>query len=485
MPKVIRGAEVRWGTCSRTVLLGRKTWALSYWNNIVTIGSEDGDIIMLDAVTGSQMAILSEHLQEVNCFTFSSDGKSLVSGSDDMTVKLWDIQTGGVVKTFHGHTESVWSVSISADCTRVASGSGDNTIHLWDIQTEKCCCVIRQQDTVWHVRFSPTDPQYIISISENKVWQWDVNGHQIPPTYNGSYIAFSPDYAQFALCYKNLVTVQNSDSRVIVAEFHVANDEIKHCCFSPDSRLIAVAAGGTAYVWDITNPDPGPIETLVGHAEEITSLAFSSPSSLVSASYGDSVKFWQIGTLSTDPATADPESTPSILPQIYSVSLQAKAGIVISSHIEGMVKVWDISTGLCKASFQTPTKNYWRDVQLIDGRLIAIADDTTIHIWDITNFDPHPIEILLGHTNIITSLTFLSSNSLISASQDRSVRFWQVGASSIDPVVTGPKSGSLNSVPIKSITLQAKDSIVITSDFKGMVKTWDISTGLCKASFQT
>jgi hypothetical protein len=36
-----------------------------------------------------------------------------------------------------------------------------------------------------------------------------------------------------------------------------------------------------------------------------------------------------------------------------------------------------------------------------------------------------------------------------------------------------------------SITLQAKDGIFITSDSDGVVRTCDIFTGLCKASFQT
>ena len=110
-----------------------------------------------------------------------------------------------------------------------------------------------------------------------------------------------------------------------------------------------------------TSPDPHPIGTFVGHTRDIHSLVFPS-SYLISASEDQSVKFWQIGVLSTD----DPESTPPASASIESISLQARDGIAISSDSAGMVKTWDILTGLCKASFQTPAQGYtYRDAQLI------------------------------------------------------------------------------------------------------------------------
>jgi WD40 repeat protein len=96
--------------------IGFKGYGISCWNNTVAVGSAHRDIVILDAITGSQTAILSGHTDEVNSVVFSSDGRSLVSGSDDKTVKLWDMQTGGAIKTFSGHTElfalfpSQWTV---------------------------------------------------------------------------------------------------------------------------------------------------------------------------------------------------------------------------------------------------------------------------------------------------------------------------------------------------------------------------------------
>jgi len=386
--KVVKGLPVEWGMCTRTVTLANIPLALACWKDTILVSLVSGDIITFDRITGSQMAILSGHTDWVRSLAFWPDGTSLVSGSDDRTIKLWDMQTGGVVKTFYGHIDCILSVSISADCTTIASGSRDGTIHLWDIQTEECYHVIRQQDWVDSVRFSPTDPHHLISVSGDKVWHWDINGCQTNPEQDCDYIAFSLDGSWFVLCQGRDIVVQNTDSGVIVANFHV-DSSILACCLSPDGRLTAVAAGHTAYVWDTTNSHPHPIKTFVGHTHDITSLVFSSPFSLISLSHDRTVKFWQIGALPTDPVVTGPESTPLTSAPIRSITLLAEDGIAISSDSEGVVRTWDISTGLCNVTFQTPAKDPDRSgVQLVNGRLIFIYhvdQDEKLYIWDVEN----------------------------------------------------------------------------------------------------
>ena len=382
MVKVVKGLPAGWGTCTRTVTLSFP-WSLTCQKNTIAVGLEDQDIVILDGITGTQTAILSGHTDYVISLAFSSDGTSLVSGSGDKTIKLWDVQTGGVVKTFYGHTDSVQSVSISADCTMIASGSHDKTIRLWNIQTEECCHVIEQQYKVDHVLFFPTDPQHLMSATDCEIQQWDISGNQIGPTHFGYDFDLSWDGTQLVLCQEESVVVQNTNSGANVAEFYVANGEATHGCFSPDGRLIAVAADYTAYVWDTTSSHPHPIETLVGHTQYIKSLVFFSPSSLVSLS-DNSIKFWQIGALQTDPIVTDPEPRPLTSAPIKSITLQAEDSIVISRDSQGVVRTWDISTGLCKSSFQTPPNNAVQsDVRLIDSRLVFVwRMGCEMHIWD-------------------------------------------------------------------------------------------------------
>ena len=377
--QVVKGLPAEWGTCLHIVSLGSTLHDLYYQNDTITVGSGSGDIIILNAITGSQTAVLSGHGGPVRSVTYSPDGISLVSGSEDTTVKLWDVQTGGVVKTFYGHTFYVLSISISADCTRIASGSKDYTIRLWNVQTGECDCVIDQEHKVKQVSFLPTDPQHFLSICGDKVRQWDIDGCQIGHAYDGSYIAFSSDGTQFVSCYMGTVTVKNYSSGVIAAGFQIDNNAFQHCHFSPDSRLIAVTTRSTVYVWDINSPSPNPIETFTGHTKTITSPAFSSPSSLISASRDKSIKFWQIGS-----SPKDPKSTLFTLDDPRLITLQAKDGIIITGDSDGVVKSWDIFTGLCKASFQTPARDSnTRDARLINGKLILCwCTRKRINIWD-------------------------------------------------------------------------------------------------------
>ena len=381
---MVSGIPKRWESCFRTVLLGGSLQRLSYCGNTVAVGTQK-DIVLLSGVTGSQTAILSGHTDWINSLTFSLDGTLLVSGSSDKAVKLWDVQTGGVIRTFCDNATAVSSVAISADCAVIASaGFQDKAIHLWNVQTGEYCQVIKPQKVVDYVIFFHQNLQHISSISGNQVQVWDINGYWIGTSYDGSCIAFSLDQTLLALGKRGVILVQNTDTGAIVAELHATGGSPKYCCFSPDSKFIAAAIDGTAYVWDITSSSSYQIETFTGHANIITGLAFSSSSSLISVSKDRSVKFWQVTGLQAGPAEVTSESTLSSPVPIKSISIQQRSGVATSFDLGGVLKTWDLSTGHCVNSFQIPSKNpLWGDAQLIDGKLVAIwFKQGRIHIWD-------------------------------------------------------------------------------------------------------
>ena len=392
---MVNGLPAEWGVCSWTVPFDGQPLSLSYWNSTIAVGSINTNILILDVITGSQTAVLPGHIDAVRSLTFSSDGASLVSGSKDKTVKLWDVQTGGVVRTFYGHAGEIFSVSISADHTTIASGSDDGALHLWDVQMGEYRQIIEQQEGVSCVRFSPTDPRCFISISGKTVQQWDIDGHTVGPICDGYQITFSPDGSQFVVCRLWDVTVHNINSGVAVAKFYVVDSNsvfgrsnfspFTSCCFSPDGKLVAVAIGHNSYVWDITGSEPHLVETFIGHTNYITSLVFSSSSTLISASQDESIKFWQIGTSSTDQIVTDPKSTSITSTSTKPIALKTKnSPIIPNSLTDGVMKTWGILTGLHKGSPQILAQgSHQSNTQLIDDKLIFVwCADRKINIWD-------------------------------------------------------------------------------------------------------
>ena len=378
------GIPPRWGVCSHTVSLDTLPQALAYWKDTIAVGLQSGNIVTIDTFTGTYTSTLLQHMGWVSSLAFSSDGTFLASGSNNGVVALWDIQTGGVIRTFPGHTNSVLSISIS-DGNIIASGSDDTTIRLWDTQTGECCCIIDGHSKgVNSVCFSPANPHFLISASDdNTVQRWDINGYPIGPTYEGSHVAFSSDGACFVSWGKMVATVWSSDSGLLITKLQAPNDNFQCCCFSPDGKLVAGSAGCVIYFWDMTSLDPYPAKTFVGHTSSITSLMISN--SLISASSRDqSIKFWNIDTPPMDTDKADLESTPPTSASIQCVSLDAKNGNAISINSAGVASTWDLATGLCKANFHIPIEKFNHgDARLFDGRLIFVwSTFGKLHIWD-------------------------------------------------------------------------------------------------------
>ena len=377
---MVKGLQNEWGKCSHTTAILHQGFASR--KDLIAIGPSPFEIGVHNATTGTCTSVLSGHRRVITSLAFSPDGRFLVSGSCDKTIKLWDIQTGVDVNTFHGHTETVCCVSVSPDNAMIASGSEDTTICLWVIQTGECCHIIGGHNgEVMSVSFSPTNSQLLISTTSiNNVQWWDVDGCQVGPTYEGNHVALSSDGALFVLCGKSAAIVRNSDSGVVIAELQVSGNNPQCCCFSPDDKFVVGGVGYIIYIWNITDSNPHLVETLVGHTDTITSLAFSS--SLVS--FGGEVKFWQIGATLENPVIAHSESVKPASVSIQSITLQACDGITISCDSAGVVKTWDLLTGHCKAFFHIPVQDFTLiDARLINSKLILVwYRDKGIYVWD-------------------------------------------------------------------------------------------------------
>jgi WD40 repeat protein len=86
--------------------------------------------------------------------------------------------------------------------------------------------------------------------------------------------------------------------------------------------------------------------------------------------------------------------------------------------------------------------NPWNCCFSPDGKLVAVSEQSIIHVWDITSSDPHLIETFHEGFGDFSTILFSTPSSLISV-QDNHIKFWQIGPPSIDLAETDPEPTSL------------------------------------------
>ena len=293
-------------------------------------------------------------------------------------------------------------------------------------------------------------------------------------------LAFSLD-GTFLVSGSKDTTVKLLDvpTGAVIKTFHGHTDWVLSVSISLDNTT--VASGSVDRMIRLWNAQTGDCRCIItGHNHNVMSVSFSPTNSqlLISASYDHTVRQWDNNGCQIGP-TCDGDG----------VAFSSDGAHFVSWEWRGTIAtVRSCDSGLVVTKLQL---SGWFQYCCFshDGKFVAGSSDRTIYVWDIKSSDPHPFETFNGHTGNITSLTFSSSlacsSSLISSSDDQSIKFWQIGATPTNPAITGLGSTPPSLAPITLVSLQTDDSIAISSDMAGVVKTWDILTGHCKASFHT
>ena len=420
----------------------------------------DKNITIFDAITGSQSTQLFGHTSFVCSLAFSFDGTLLVSGSFDASIKLWDIQTGGIIKTFYGHTKAVCSVSISADNTTIASSSRDE-LYVWDIETGRFNN-IEHPDLVHTTAFSPVNPQLFLSVFESDaIQQWRISGCCIGSPFVGSHAAFSSDGTQLASCYKQNVTILDTENGGITAKLDNNSDDycLNYCCFSPDGRLVAAASTSyIIYLWKITSSNLQSIRAFAGHRGDINTLIFSSSYVLISASLDKSIKFWEVSPLLVDSQTPEvlfQSPAPTPIP-IKAVGLQKKDKLFFSVDSTGMVAARNISYSYLKECEKIQAAHIrCGDMQLVHSKLVIVwceEGEGKVFLWDIQK-KKKEILLTMDNTHCYTwDLRIVGDESRVFHLYWKSnmlyVQTWTLWTGElIGEVEFGPFSGDLKNLP--------------------------------------
>jgi transcription initiation factor TFIID subunit 5 len=155
---------------------------------------------------------------------------------------------------------------------------------------------------------------------------------------------------------------------------------------------------------------------------------------------------------------------------VYSLSFEPTGRMLLSTSADETVRLWDTSGAQCVAHFDT-VGPCW-DVEFSPfGFYFALAhQNRTASLYSIDHSTP--LRIFCGHSSDVTKCTWHPNAAyLVTGSDDRSVRMWDVRA--------GPCARELLDCisPITSLAVAAGGHYIAAGCENGVVIVWDVLSG--------
>ncbi len=233
------------------------------------------------------------------------------------------------------------------------------------------------------------------------------------------------------------------------------------------------------------------LQTLMGHSERVSSVAFSPDGqTLVSGSYDGTIKLWRVhdganlhsikGHTKFVPITDEP--LPSyLLPLppgfilmrgVYTVAFSPDGQTIASGGDDDTIKIWQASDGKLLNTLTGHSGGVESVAFSPDGQTIASGGaDRTIKLWQVS--DPAAaklLETLTGHSSWVYSVAFSPDGQfLASGSSDSTIKLWRVSDGKLLNTLTGHSGG------VKSVAFSPDGKILAGSSYDNTIKLWQIS----------
>ncbi|KAJ5461015.1 uncharacterized protein N7458_002567 [Penicillium daleae] len=296
----------------------------------------------------------------------------------------------------------------------------------------------------------------------------------MPLQVYSSALIFSPTQSITRICYQKEKPSWVLNSPVVVEEWTLClqtleghYEPVTSIAWSSDGgRLASSSKDGTVRVWDpITGQS---ISTLQGHSEWVNSIAWSPDGSrLASASYDKTIMIW-------DPVAGRCTSTlKEHSMAIKTIIWSPDGSLLASASYDHTVRVWKAHTSQCESTLMGHTDWVTSVAWSPDGsRLASASRDGTAVIWDPTT-GQHSIT-LEGYDGAIELLAWSLDGSRLASAFYSAVCIWNPVSGQLVSILKGHRDS------VTSIAWSPDgDGQLASASLDETVRIWNPATSQC------
>ncbi|QRW26131.1 Vegetative incompatibility protein HET-E-1 [Rhizoctonia solani] len=287
-------------------------------------------------------------------------------------------------------------------------------------------------------------------------------------------LAISPDGTRVAIgCLDRTVSILSAyDGTIFVGPLEGHANVITSVAFSPDGGLVASASLGTFRVWNAYNGTliAGPF---VGHMRHVNSVSFSPDGRrVVTGGHDCTIRVWDIykKSIALGPLTGEDSREGYML----CVTFSPDGTLFASASADGIIQLWNSDNGRLAAP---PFKGHTGRVECLvftpDGtRLVSSSNDNTIRVWNIAEESIVNISFEFCETGVNTLAISPDGTRIVVGSNDRAIRVWNVDSGKL---VAGPFFG--HSDIIKSVAYSLDGTQVFSGSSDKTIHVWNVRDG--------